>query len=240
MKAMIFAAGKGTRLKPLTDNKPKALVEIHGKPLIEHVINKLKYYGFHEIIINIHYLGDQIVDYLNTKNNFDIRIEISDESKELLDTGGGLKKASWFFDDKKPFVVYNTDIISDLNLNEMLDGHIRQKALASLAVRKRLSSRYLLFNENFELTGWKNVKTSEKIITQKSKYLTELAFSGVHILNPDIFKYMNQLGKFSVVDSYLELTKEHRITGFDHTSDYWFDIGTIHKLKTAEDYLNKY
>jgi len=177
MKAMIFAAGKGTRLKPLTDNIPKALVKVNNIPLLEHVILKLKKSGVTEIILNVHYLANQIIDFLKEKNNFDIRIEISDETDLLLDTGGGLKKASWFFDDNKPFIVHNVDIISEINIEELFNYHIANNALATLAMSKRNSSRYFLMNTENQLCGWENIQTKVKIISKSSNKLTQLAFS---------------------------------------------------------------
>ena len=237
MKAMIFAAGKGTRLKPLTDNTPKALIKVNGTPMIELVIKKLISIGVREIIINVHHFANQIINFLNTNNNFGIKIEISDESDKLLDTGGGLKKASWFFDTNEPFILHNTDIISDIDLLDMIAFHKNNNALATLAVRKRESNRYFLFNNNFDLCGWENIKTTEKIISKKSTLLNQFAFSGIHIINPIIFNYLNQTCKFSIVNSYLELSKNKTIKGFDHTKDYWFDIGDMKKLEIAEKHI---
>lgn len=237
MKAMIFAAGKGTRLKPLTDNTPKALVKVNGISMLELIIGKLISIGVDEIIINVHYLADQIIDFLHSKNNFGIRIEISDESDELLDTGGGLKKASWFFDDPEPFILHNVDIISDIDLIEMVNFHKKKNAIATLAIRNRKSSRYFLFDTKNELCGWENIKTTEKTISKKSTLLSQFAFSGIHIIDPIIFNFLNQKGKFSIVDSYLKLSRNKIIKGFDHTSDYWFDIGNTKKLEIADNYL---
>jgi len=237
MKAMIFAAGKGTRLKPLTDNTPKALIKVNGTPMIELVIKKLISIGVREIIINVHHFANQIINFLNTNNNFGIKIEISDESDKLLDTGGGLKKASWFFDTNEPFILHNTDIISDIDLLDMIAFHKNNNALATLAVRKRESNRYFLFNNNFDLCGWENIKTTEKIISKKSTLLNQFAFSGIHIINPIIFNYLNQTCKFSIVNSYLELSKNKTIKGFDHTTDYWFDVGDTKKLEIAKKHI---
>ena len=237
MKAMIFAAGKGTRLKPLTDNTPKALVPVNGTPMIELVIKNLISIGVNEIIINVHHLADQIIGFLKTKNNFGIRIEISDETNELLDTGGGLKKASWFFNSNEPFIVHNVDIISNIDLKGMIDFHNKNKALATLAVRKRTSSRYFIFNDKQELSGWKNTKTSEKIISRSSEKYTSLAFSGIHIISPAIFNNIKQEGKFSIVHNYLELSKNNLKLAYQHDKGYWFDIGSSEKLDVAEKYL---
>ncbi len=239
MKAMIFAAGKGTRLQPLTNNTPKALIKFNGIPLLELVIKKLISSGVTEIIINVHYLANQILDFLKIKNNFGIRIEISDETEELLDTGGGLKKASWFFDDNKPFILYNVDVISDINIEEMISFHIKNKALVTLAVRLRTSSRYFLFNDKQELSGWENVKTRERIISRSSENYTSMAFSGIHIINPSIFAALMQESEFSIVKNYLELSKNNLIKAYVHNDNYWFDIGDKEKLSIAEKFLNK-
>lgn len=239
MKAMIFAAGKGTRLQPLTNNVPKALIKVNGTPLLELVIKKLINSGVNEIIVNVHYLANQITDFLKSKNNFGIRIEISDETEELLDTGGGLKKASYFFDNNNSFIVHNVDVISNINLNEMITAHNNINALATVAVKKRISSRYLLFNNKQELSGWQNIKTSEKIFSKNSENYYPLAFSGIHIINPIIFNYINQEGQFSIIDNYLELSKNNLIHAYEHNDSYWFDVGDINKLKAVEEYLHK-
>jgi len=237
MKAMIFAAGKGTRLKPLTDNLPKALVKVHNIPLLEHVILKLKKSGVTEIIINVHYLSNQIIDFLKEKNNFDIRIEISDETDLLLDTGGGLKKAAWFFDDNKPFIVHNVDIISEINLEELYNYHVANNALATLAMSKRNSSRYFLMNTENQLCGWENTQTKVKIISKSANKLTQLAFSGIHVINPEIFSFFDKDQLFSITSMYLELSKKKIIKGYVHENKNWFDIGTKEKLQKAEIYL---
>ncbi len=238
MKAMIFAAGKGTRLKPLTDNTPKALVKVNGTPMLEIIIKKLIKSGVNEIIINVHYLADQIIDFLKLNNNFGVRIEISHEKEELLDTGGGLKKASWFFDDNEPFILHNVDVISNINLKGMIDFHNKNKALATLAVRKRTSSRYFIFNDKQELSGWENKKTSERIISRSSEEYTSLAFSGIHVISPALFNYIKREGKFPIVQTYLELSKNSPIIGYQHDENYWFDIGSSEKLDVVEKYFN--
>src|SRR5690606_32019928 len=154
MKAMIFAAGMGTRLKPLTDTIPKALVPVGGKPLLQHIIEKLKRFGFNEIIINIHHFGQQIIDFVQENNSFDIRIEFSDEREQLLDTGGGIKKAAWFFDDNKPFLVHNVDILSNIDLQELYHFHLKNNTIATLLCSIRQTSRYLLFDTDNHLRGW--------------------------------------------------------------------------------------
>jgi NDP-sugar pyrophosphorylase family protein len=238
MKAMILAAGKGTRLKPLTNNKPKALVKVNGTPLLEILVDKLKKTGVKEIIINVHYLADQIIDFIKSKNSFGIRIEISHE-KELLDTGGGLKKAAWFFNNNDPFILHNVDVISNIDLKEMLEFHQKNNSFVTLAVRKRNSSRFFLFNNENELCGWENIKTSEKIISKPNNKLFQFAFSGVHILNTEVFHSLKSDSAFSIVPSYIELSKNNRIMAYQHDSDYWFDIGDKKKLEIAEKFLKE-
>jgi len=234
MKAMIFAAGLGTRLRPLTNDKPKALVEIKGKTLLEITITHLIKNGYEEIIINIHHFAEQVIDFLK-QNNFKARIEISDESEKLLDTGGGLKKAKWFFDDSNPFLVHNVDIINDIGLRKIYQTHLTNSSIATLAVRKRKSSRYLLFDEDEILCGWENINTGERIISQDRDSLTQLAFSGIHIIDPALFKYFPEDDKFSIIDVYLEAAKNERIKAFPHNNSFWQDVGRIEDLNSLEE-----
>ena len=235
MKAMILAAGLGTRMRPFTDKKPKALIEIAGRTLLEIVITNLIKSGFDEIIINVHHFADQIIELLNLKNNFNVRIDISDERDELLDTGGGLKKASWFFDDGKPFLVHNVDIITDMNLMEMMKFHNERKALVTLAVRKRETSRYLLLDKStFELCGWTNVKTGEVKIAISGRETNRYAFSGIHIIDPAFFDFVDDKEKFYIIDEYLKLAKNNKIVGFVHSDSKWLDIGKPESLEEAE------
>jgi NDP-sugar pyrophosphorylase family protein len=223
MKAMIFAAGLGTRLKPLTNNLPKALVEYKGKSLLQITIEKLIEVNISEVIINIHHFGDKVINFLKENKNFGLKIHISDEQNLLLDTGGGLKKAEIFFSDA-PFLIHNVDIISTLNIKEFIKNH-NQNNLATLAVQKRKSNKYLYFDENQYLCKWKDVKTGEEIISRdNTQKLIPLAFSGIHIINPEIFKFM-QNGVYSIIKTYLELAKTHKITYFDHSNDEWSDMG---------------
>ena len=211
MKAMIFAAGLGTRLKPITDNLPKALVPIAGKPLLEHVILKLKAAGFDEIIVNVHHFPDLIIDFLRVNNNFGIRIEVSDERDFLLDTGGGVRKTAWFFDDNQPFLVHNVDILSNVDLKVLYNQHLRTNPMATLVVSERDTFRYLLFDDNLRLNGWINEKTGETKpvgISQPDLY-KKLAFSGIQVLSPAVFELMKELKpKFSIMDFYLSSAKK--------------------------------
>lgn len=242
MKAMIFAAGLGTRLRPLTNTCPKALVKVAGTPLLEIAIKRLLKYGFSEIIINIHYLGAQIIDFLTINNNFGASITLSDERDLLLNTGGGLKKVACFFDDGQPFLVCNVDVLTNLDLHKFYQQHLQSGALASLAVRNRQTSRYLLFDDDTQLVGWKNVKTKEtrwvgqltEAIKQKAQLL---AFSGLHVVNPEIFAYMQSKGAFSIIQTYLLLAAQHKILAYPHNDSLWLDVGKHAQLTEAHKML---
>ena len=221
MKAMIFAAGLGTRLKPLTDTMPKALVPVAGKPLLWHTIRKLKAAGFDEIIINVHHFAEQIRQYIQDNHRFGIRIEFSDETRALLDTGGGIKKASWFFDDEKPFLIHNVDILSDIDLQSLYRFHTGGNSAATLVVSERKTSRYLLFDENNRLKGWLNEKTGETrspFPDFNSDRHARLAFSGIHVLNPSILRHMQDFPeKFSIIDFYLSVCEREKESNGTHS-----------------------
>ena len=238
MKAMIFAAGLGTRLKPLTNVKPKALIELRGKPLLQILIEKLKTFDITQVIVNVHHFSDQIAAYLKIHDNFGIHIEISDESGFLLDTGGGIKKASWFFNDGNPFLVHNVDVITNLDLQDMYESHAGSGALATLAVKTRNTSRYLIFDDKKRLCGWENVKTKEKIIVNKQDVLIPYAFSGIHIVDPRIFNMITEKGNFSIVNTYLRLAQTQTINAWVHNETDWMDVGKPQDLKQADDTLD--
>ncbi len=238
---MIFAAGLGTRLKPLTDTMPKAMVPVAGKPLLWHTIQKLKMAGFNEIIINVHHFAEQIIDYVEANNRFGIRIEFSDERDQLLDTGGGIKKAAWFFDDGKPFLIHNVDILSNIDLQSLYRSHLENNSIATLVCSERKTSRYLLFDENNFLRGWINEKTQE-IRTPVTNFNLEthrrMAFSGIHILHPDIFRYMQPFPeKFSIIDFYLSVCNEIHISPSTPNNLNIIDVGKINSLKEADKFL---
>lgn len=234
MKAMIFAAGLGTRLKPFTENQPKALAVVNNKPLLQRNIEYLKGFGINEFVINVHHFPEQITSFLKEHNNFNSKIIISDETDFLLETGGGLKKASSYLKGNEPFIVMNVDILTDLNIGKMIDFHKSSGSIASLAVTNRTTSRYFLFNEKNELCGWKNTNTGEEKITRKESGLIPKAFSGIHIIEPAIFDLIIQEGKFSMVDVYLELCGQRKITGYDHSSDLLIDVGKPESITQAE------
>ena len=231
-KALLFAAGLGTRLKPFTDNHPKALAVVSGKTLLERNIEYLKSYGVQEFVINVHHFADQIKNFLDSKNHFDVKIHISDESDEVLETGGGLVKARKLLEDDR-FLVMNVDILTDLNISELLRFHIENQPLVTLAVSDRDSSRKLLFEEHKELKGWQNLNSGEKIIASENS-LNELAFSGIHIIEPEIFDKMPASGKFSIMTTYMELMKNEKILGFDHSGGKLVDVGRPESVREAE------
>ncbi|HOW31623.1 MAG TPA: nucleotidyltransferase family protein [Bacteroidales bacterium] len=240
MKAMIFAAGLGTRLAPFTQTIPKAMVPVAGKPMIEWVIRKLIAAGFNEIIINVHHFADQVIDFVTSKHHFGIRIEFSNETGQLLETGGGLLKASWFFDDNRPFLVHNVDVISDIDLSKLTTYHTHSKALATLVVSNRETSRYFLFSNNMLLRGWKNVKTGEQIIAAGTHdAIQPWAFNGIHMINTEVFALMTETGRFPINDVYLRLCNSHQIKGFPHNGNVWFDLGKTNDLQKASEYIEQ-
>lgn len=238
---MIFAAGLGTRLKPLTDHMPKALVPVAGKPMLEHVIEKLKAAGFDEIVINVHHFANQIIDFLKEKNNFGITIHISDETDFLLDTGGGIKKAAPYFDE--PFLIHNVDILSNTDLKALYNYHLQSGNDATLLVSPRQTTRYLLFNSDRRLCGWINkdtLQTKPEGFIYQPNVQKEYAFSGIHIISPGLFKYMDEKwnGKFSIMDFYLQLCQEALIGGYVKEDLQLIDIGKPETLAKAEEYIN--
>lgn len=236
--AMLFAAGLGTRLRPLTNDRPKALVELKGVSLLERAIRKLKQAGIREIVVNVHHFADQIESFLSKNDNFGLEIHISDERDQLLETGGGLLKArTWL--EKEAFLVMNTDVVSNINLANLMKTHLETGALATLAIRKRNTSRYLLFDESRQLVGWENIKTGEQKMSRSVASYEPYGFSGIHVMSPALFDYMpNELQKFSIIDTYLVAAKKEMIQGFEHNEDVWFDVGKPEQLRQAESVIN--
>lgn len=234
MKAMIFAAGIGSRLRPLTDEIPKALVEVDGIPMIERVLMKFKAFGITEVIINVHHHAEKIIKFLKQKDSFGLQISISDESECLLDTGGGLWKASWFFDDNQPFLVHNVDVLSGVHFDSLLHYHLSSPCIATLAVSDRATSRYFLFDNKMNLGGWENQKEDNRIVVgSQDADLLPFAFSGIQIVDPAIFRLIQREGKFSIVDVYLEMASNHIIKGMKHSSDEWIDMGKLPDIERA-------
>jgi NDP-sugar pyrophosphorylase family protein len=237
MKAMVLAAGLGTRLGNLTKDKPKALVEVVGKPLLAHVIEKLVRTGFTEVTVNVHHFAQQVIDFIN-QTDFGVTIHISNESKQLLDTGGAILNAKPFLDGQEPFLIHNVDILSDIDLVLLIKSHQSTSALATLAVSNRSSTRKLLFDSEMLLRGWKHLTTGETIIPNKLQHdLGEFAFSGIHVLSPRIFESIKQQGKFSIIDAYLSLCSSDKIMGYDVSQSYVLDVGKPDSISAAAKFL---
>lgn len=240
-QAMIFAAGLGTRLKPLTDTMPKALVPVGGQPLLWHVIQKLKASGFDRIVINVHHFAQQIVDYLKANNNFNIDIRISDETEMLLETGGGIKKALTLFDSQSPILIHNVDILSNINLAAIYDEAQQSNVDALLMVSWRKTKRYLLFDEEMILDGWTNIETGEI----RSPYpainpsdLKQLAFSGIHIISPHVFPLFQEMPeRFGIIDFYLKYCHQCAFMGKEMKDLRLMDVGKIDTLSEAEQFI---
>ena len=242
MKAMILAAGLGTRLRPLTDNRPKALVELSGRTLLEVTLSRLRTFGITEVIVNVHHFADMVIDYLKSNKNFGLRIEISWE-EILLDTGGGLKKAAWFFlEDSarldEPFLLHNVDVISNIDLRRMLQFHAENQALATLAVQNRETSRPLLFNDHHQLCG-RRIDNKNTVISSEARNLSSipfqaLAFSGIHVISPRLLPLLTEEGIFSIIPSYLRLSAQgQEILAFRADDYYWRDLGRPSDLAQA-------
>jgi len=238
MKAMVLAAGLGTRLRPLTDMRPKALVEVAGRTLLEITLTRLRSFGVTKVIINVHHFADMVVDYLKSHDNFGMRIEVSREDDLLLDTGGGLKKAAWFFLESArhsfpgPFILHNVDVISNIDLRRMIQFHNQHRALATLAVQSRESSRLLLFNDQNQLVGrHASSDTSNSPLVPRN---SPLAFSGIHVISPRILPMLTEIGVFSIIDAYLRLASQgEKILAFRADEYYWRDLGRPSDLSQA-------
>ena len=242
MKAMVLAAGLGTRLRPLPNDRPKALVEVCGRTLLEITLTRLRDFGIHDVIINVHHYADMVMDRVKAAGNFGMHIEFSREDV-LLDTGGGLKKAAWFLggngsvsaDEEEPFILHNVDVISNIDLQRMVEVHKKNKALATLAVQERKTSRYLLFNDHLQLCGRRLVKENKTEIVRPSQSMSELAFAGIHVISPRIFPLLTEEGVFSIVPAYLRLAAQgENIQAFRADEYYWRDLGKPENIRQAE------
>jgi NDP-sugar pyrophosphorylase family protein len=234
MQAMLFAAGLGTRLKDETADKPKALVDVGGKPLLQHAIEKLSDEGASRIVVNVHHFAPQVINFINSKD-WGVPVLISDESNKLLETGGGLKFASHLFTPNEPILIYNVDILSNINLQDVISAHKQSNAIATLVVRQRETQRYFKFDSEHNLVGWINKKTSETKVSRPGNFekATEMAFSGIHIVEPLIFDFMPAEDRFSIVQVYLELAKTKSIKGYFDNSELWMDVGKPAQLEEA-------
>lgn len=239
MKAMLLAAGLGTRLRPLTDHRPKALVEIDGRTLLEITLTRLREFGIREVIINVHHFADMVVEYLKSNENFGMRIEVSRE-EVLLDTGGGLKKAGWFFLEgseglDEPFLLHNVDVISAIDFQRMMEWHKESQSLATLAVQERETARYLLFDEETQLCGRRILREKKDEVVRGAGKLEALAFTGIHIISPRLLTLLSEEGVFSIIDAYLRLAAQgEKILGFRADQYYWRDLGKMEQVRQAE------
>lgn len=235
-KALIFAAGKGTRLKPFTDHHPKALAVVNHVPLLERNIKYLQSFGINEFVINVHHFGEQIIDFLDKKENFGAKIDISDEKDQLLETGGGLIFAKKYLENEENFLIMNADILTDLDIKALIGFHLSHQNIATLAVSDRVSSRKLLFNDEMILRGWVNKTTGETKLAEHNHNFKELAFSGIHCINSAIFDKIKRTGKFSIMEEYLDLMFDQHVQGFTHNAKL-IDVGRPESVVEAEKYF---
>lgn len=233
MKALIFSAGLGTRFKPWTDKHPKALAIVNGKPLLQRNIEYLQQYGIRDVVVNVHHFADQIEEAITENNGWGSNVVVSDERNEVLETGGGLLKVKNLLGNER-FLTINVDILTDLNLHKMIQSHQQQKRLIILAVTDRKTSRYLLFNGDNRLCGWRNTATGEEKIRVEADVLYEKAYSGIAVFHPYIFDLITQTGKFSLIDVYLSLAANHCIYGFNHSGGKLIDVGKPESVEAAE------
>jgi len=232
MKAMIFAAGLGTRLKPFTDHHPKALAEVNGKTLLEHAIRYLQKHGIEDVVVNVHHFADQIEQAVKDNDGFGSWVTISDERDTVLETGGGLLKAAPHFEGEDHIVVMNVDVLTNLDLSRMIAAHLEDDTIATLAVMDRNSSRKLLFDEAMNLCGWTNITTGEVRAARENTSSRPFAFSGIQVVSSKIFA-MPFTGKFSMIDVYLHYARENTVKGFDHTGNIFIDVGKPESLEKA-------
>lgn len=238
-QAFILSAGLGTRLEPLTNSKPKALVEVNDVSLLEHNIQKLVSYSCKHIVINVHHFSEQILEHIS-KKHYSCDIFVSDETELLLDTGGALKNARNLFDFSKDILIHNVDILSKIDFNSLYLSHKEKSSLTTLAISQRETSRYLLFDENQMLGGWENIKTGERIIVKDDIDLKPYGFSGIQLIRPELIDLIDNKEKvFSIIPEYLKLAKSYPINSYIHSKDIWVDVGTINKIKEAEELISQ-
>lgn len=240
-RAIILAAGLGTRLRPVTSEKPKALVHVNGIPLLDYAVKHCRYYGVRDIIINVHHFPEMIIDHVRKNNSYGIRIEFSDERNELLETGGGIMKAAWFFEGCKNILAYNVDILSDLHIGNLIAYHESQSSVATLAVRNRKTSRYILIDQSRRMVGWKNMATNETLIkVVPHSRIKPLGFSGIQVLSPSILPLLSKYpARFSIMDAYIGVCKDHCIMSYQHDDGFWMDIGKLDMLAEADRVLSE-
>lgn len=234
MKGMIFSAGLGTRFKPWSDNHPKALALVNNKTLLQHSVEYLQRYGITDVVVNVHHFADQIIEAVNKNKGWGSNVIISDETNEVLETGGGLLKAKDLLQDGEPFVTLNADFLTDLNINDLIKFHKEKQSLISFGITNRKTSRYFLFDEDNRLCGWRNTNTGEERISITKDNLKQMAYSCVVVFQPEIFELIPQRGKFSLVETYLSLAAQYPIYGYDHTGDKLVDVGKPESVAIAE------
>ena len=233
-KAIIFSAGLGTRFKPWTDKHPKALAVINGKTLLQHNIEYLQKYGVNEVVVNVHHFADQIIEAIKANNGWGSTVTISDEKQEVLETGGGLVKAAPFLQDQPAFISLNVDVLTDLDINKVTEAYHANNSLIAFAVSGRDTSRKILFDENMRMCGWKNFTTGEEKIVRSTNTADAFAYSCVSVYSGKVFDHLQQTGKFSIMDGFLQLAKTHVITGVPHDGDKWIDVGKPEAVAKAE------
>ncbi|MBK8495570.1 MAG: DUF559 domain-containing protein [Chitinophagaceae bacterium] len=233
-KAMIFAAGLGTRFKPWTDRHPKALALVNGRSLLQHNIEYLQQYGITDVVVNVHHFADQVIETVEKNNGWGSHVMISDERHELLETGGGLLYARKLLEGDEPFITLNADFLTNLNIDNLLEYHQSRKALISFGITNRKTSRNFLFDDDYRLCGWRNTNTGEEKIAIPKPGLKEMAYSCVVVFQPEIFDMIPQRGKFSLVETYLSLAAEYPIYGYDHSGDKLVDVGKPESVAIAE------
>lgn len=234
IQGMIFAAGLGTRFKPWTDKHPKALAVINGKSLLQRNIEYLQGYGINDVVVNVHHFADQVIDALEKNKGWGSKIRISDESDEVLETGGGLKKAAPLLN-AGTIVIVNADILTDLDLHAMIQYHHQHQPIATLATTGRSTSRYFLFDVQQILCGWRNTHTGEEKISRAADHLQQKAFSGIHVIQKELISRIHRSGKFSMVDGYLDLARTEKILSFDHSGSKFIDVGKPESVAIAEN-----
>lgn len=231
---MIFSAGLGTRFKPWTDKHPKALALVNGKSLLQRNIEYLQQYGITDVVVNVHHFAVQVIDAIEQNSGWGSKIVISDETEQLLETGGGMLHAKHLLKDDAPFITLNVDILTDLNISKLVAFHKENAAFIAFGITNRKTSRYFLFDADNRLCGWRNVQTGEEKIAINKQHLQEMAYSCVSVFSQDIFSYVTQKGKFSITEPYLSLAPDHLILGYDHTGDRLVDVGKPESVEVAE------
>jgi NDP-sugar pyrophosphorylase family protein len=240
MNAMIFAAGLGTRLQPLTNNCPKALVKIGDDELLKIALNKLKALGINKVVVNVHHFAEQIIDFIENYNSECMDIVISDERDQLLDTGGGLLKAAPLFDEGSQILIYNVDVITNAPIDQLIEQHTKENNLATLLVQNRKASRYLMFDQNNQLCGWNNPSTGEEKWVTTPKQSKKLGFNGIQIINSKLLTLINAKNSFPIIPIYLQLAKSQRISGWSNWDGDWFDVGTPEKVNNVTELFCSY